>query len=398
MASLVKRANELEEEFVAIRRAIHSQPETAFQEFETCKRIEKELQSYGIEIKLSGEETGVIGLLRGALPGKTVALRADIDALPLDERTGLSFASTREGICHACGHDIHAAAMLACARLLSEYRDFLCGTVKFIFQPAEERLQGAQTVIQNGGLKDPKVDAIFAAHTWPDMPAGYIGVRKGSMMAGADRFRITIRAAGGHAAHPHKTADPVVVAGYLITQLQTIVSRELNPTEPAVITVGKLTAGTTANIIPSEAVLEGTVRTVSPETRTHIRASIERMATLMTQSLNAEAETEYVVGCPPLITTDALVDIVAESASQLLGPEYVLPLESLSMGSEDFAYYLDEIPGAFFRLGTYDERANSKLALHNPKLLFNERAIVTGAVTMCGVVFLYTGSDFSALL
>jgi len=392
------RAKELEEKFITIRRILHENPETAFEEVETSRLIERELRSCGIDCQPGGDKTGVVGVLNGAYPGKTAAVRADIDALPVQEQTGLPFASRRDGICHACGHDLHTAAVLAAARLLSERRDRLHGTVKFIFQPAEEQLAGARTILKSGCLEQPRVEAIFGLHTWPELSAGEIGVRKGAMMAGSDRFRIRIHAAGGHGAHPHKTADPVVAAAYLVTQLQTIVSREQKPTEPAVVTVGKLAAGTAANTIPTEAVLEGTMRTVSNEARRRIRDSIRRMATLTAQSLNTSADTEFTEGCPPLIPSEELTGLVEESAARLLGGEHVRELDSPSMGSEDFACYLQTVPGTFFRVGTGDERPESRLSLHSPRLVFNEQAILTGAVTLCGATCLYTGSEFGALL
>ena len=398
MTSLKQRAGELEDEYVGIRRTLHQYPETAFEEFKTTELIRRELERYGIETSENGDRTGIIGLLRGGHPGKVVALRADIDALKLEEHTGLPFTSRHPGICHACGHDLHTSALLACARLLGERRKDIHGMVKFIFQPAEESVGGAIGMISNGCLENPHVDAIFGEHTWPELPAGHIGVRKGVMLAGSDRFRISVHAKGGHAAHPHKTPDPVVVAAYIITQMQTIVSREIKPVEPAVVTVGKMTAGTASNIIPSEAVLEGTVRTIHDDTRTHIQQSIERIATLTAQSLGASARVEYWRGYNPTVSVDAMVDLVTESASRLLGKDKVTELPTTSMGGEDFSYYLEKVPGAYFRLGTIYENPDSALALHSSSLLFGEKAIMTGAVTMCGIVFLYTGSDFSTLL
>lgn len=398
MAGLIQRAGELEPEFIAIRREIHQNPETAFQEFKTTELIKKELEHCKIDISNNGDQTGVVGCLSGKYPGKVVALRADIDALKLTEMTGLPFSSRNSGVCHACGHDIHTAALLACARLLSERRNDLHGTVKFIFQPAEESEGGAKSIISNGFLENPKVGAVFGAHTWPEISGGHIGVRKGPMLAGSDQFRISVHAKGGHAAHPHKTADPIVVAAYIITQLQTIVSREIMPVEPAVITVGKMTAGTASNIIPSVAVLEGTVRTIHNDTRARIQESIERIATMTAQSLNASAQVEYWHKYDPTISVDAMVDLVIESATRLLGKEKIIELPTTSMGGEDFSYYLEKIPGAYFRLGTTDGHPESELSLHNSRLVFSEKAIMTGAITMCGIVFLYTDSDFTTLL
>ncbi len=395
MSAVLSVMKELEPEYIKIRRYLHQHPELSYNEVNTTEFIKQELTKYGIEVFNNGKFTGVIGVLNGSAPGKTIALRADIDALPVKENTGLEFASVNEGCCHACGHDLHMTTLLAAARLLSKYRHRLQGTVKFFFQPAEEKLGGSETIINNGFLED--VDAIFGIHTWPDVPGGSIGIKKGPMMAGSDSFKITITAPGGHAAHPHKTPDPIAAAAYMITQLQTIVARELNPLDSAVITVGKMTAGTAANIIPSEVVLEGSMRYLLPETRKKIHESIKRIAEGTAISLRVHAETEIISGCGPVIGTDELVNMVELSADKLLGTDKISILPAASMGSEDFSAYLAEKPGAFFRIGTGTDNPNSHLALHNGKLLFSEDAIAAGAVTLCGVAFLFTGSDFSAL-
>lgn len=395
MSAVLSVMKELEPEYIKIRRYLHQHPELSYNEVNTTEFIKQELTKYGIEVFNNGKFTGVIGVLKGFAPGTTIALRADIDALPVKENTGLDFASVNEGCCHACGHDLHMTTLLAAARLLSKYRHQLQGTVKFFFQPAEEKLGGSETIINNGFLED--VDAIFGIHTWPDVPGGSIGIKKGPMMAGSDSFKITITAPGGHAAHPHKTPDPIAAAAYMITQLQTIVARELNPLDSAVITVGKMTAGTAANIIPSEVVLEGSMRYLLPETRKKIHESIKRIAEGTALSLRVQAETEIISGCGPVIGTDELVDMVELSAGKLLGTDKISILPAASMGSEDFSAYLAKKPGAFFRIGTGTDNPNSHLALHNGKLLFSEDAIAAGAVTLCGVAFLFTGSDFSVL-
>lgn len=395
MQSLKQRMQEIEDVYIGLRRRIHQHPEIGFKEYETTKLIKQELASYGIEVYENGNCTGVIGVLKGDLPGKTVALRADIDALPVQEETGLPFASEVPGRCHACGHDIHMSTLLAAARLLSERKASLRGTVKFIFQPAEEKLNGSESIIQNGFLDD--VEAIFGAHTWPDVPGGSIGIKKGTMMAGSDAFKIRLTAKGGHAAHPHKTPDPIVAAAYMITQLQTITSRELNPLDSAVVTVGKLLAGTAGNVIPSEVVLEGTMRYLQYDTRKHIQESIKRITEGAALSMRVGSAVEFAAGGGPVIGTDALVDTVGDSVRSLLGEDHLYTLPAASMGSEDFARYLEKIPGAFFRLGTGDERPETHLPLHNGHLLFSEKAIASGAVTFCGIVYLYTGSDFSIL-
>ncbi len=395
MSAISTLMQKLEPEYIKIRRYLHQHPEISYKEFNTTEFIKLELSKYGIEVFNNGNYTGVIGVLKGSFPGKTVALRTDIDALPVQENSGLDFASVNEGCCHACGHDLHMTTLLAAARLLSEYKEHLHGTVKFFFQPAEEKLGGSETIINNGFLDD--VDTIFGVHTWPDVPGGSIGIKKGPMMAGSDSFKITITAPGGHAAHPHKTPDPIVAAAYMITQLQTIVARELNPLDSAVITVGKMTAGTAANIIPSEVVLEGSMRYLLPATRQQIHDSIKRIADGTALAMRVSAKTEIIPGCGPVIGTDELVDMIETSAGKLLGSDKISILPTASMGSEDFSAYLAKKPGAFFRIGTGDDRPQTHLPLHNGRILFNESAIAAGAVTFCGAVFLFTGSDFSVL-
>lgn len=395
MTAIEERMKALAPEYIEVRRALHRRPETAFEEVETTARIREELARCGIEVLPNGDDTGLVGILRGAEPGPVIALRADMDALPIQEESGLPFASEIPGRCHACGHDIHMATLLAAARLLSEYRAHLRGTVKFFFQPAEEKLGGARSLIAHGFLDD--VDAVFGAHTWPDTPGGSIGYRRGAMMAGSDTFRITIHAPGGHAAHPHKTPDPVAAAAYMITQLQTIVSRETAPLDSAVVTVGKMTAGTAANIIPSEVVLEGSLRYLLPETRAKIHESIRRIAAGTALSLRVEASVEILPGCGPVIGEDRLVDMIETAVTRLLGPEKADVLPTASMGSEDFAFYLEKKPGAFFRLGTGSDDPASRLPLHNSRIHFSEDAISAGAVAFCGIAFLATGSDLSVL-
>ena len=391
MKKLLHDAIRMEESFIAIRRQIHEAPETAYEEWKTTALIAEKLQSFGIEVMQDGNATGVVGVLRGARDGKTVALRADIDALPVSEMSGLPYASKTQGKCHACGHDLHTVAVLEAARLLSDRRDKLAGTVKFVFQPAEEQLNGAEAILERGLFQE--ADVIFGAHTWPELPVGTVGIQRGPMSAGADRFKITIHAAGGHAAHPEKTADPIIAAGYLITQLQMIVARELKATDAAVITVGKVSAGETYNTIPSEAVLEGTARYLSQEAHQRLQESVKRMADCAAESVGATATTEYYVACPLLKGTPDAVDTIERAAELVLGKENIVALTEPSLGSEDFACYLQRMPGAYIRIGTADERENSKLGLHNPALVFNEGAIAVGAATLCMAALLYTGSD-----
>lgn len=395
--SVRDRVRKNESEFIGIRRKIHENPELSFKEFETTKLIKAYLDDLGIENHPNGEDTGVIGILRGKKDGPVLALRADIDALKLTEKTGLPFASKNEGVCHACGHDLHTAVLLGTAKILKSYEDDLCGTVKFLFQPAEEGLGGSRSMIKNGALKNPVPKYILACHSWPEMPAGSIGVRYGAMLGASDTFKITVTGKGGHAAHPHKGIDPVVVAAYIITELQTIVSRRIAPVDSAVITVGHLEAGTVSNIIPNEAFMEGTVRTQDPTTRKKVAVYMEQLAVGTARAMGADAKVEYNFGVGPTISDHHIVDEISAAVTETLGAEHLLQVPHVSMGAEDFAFYLEKVPGALFRLGTYDDRPESKWALHNPSTLFAEEAIPTGVTAMVASVFKINGCDMSVL-
>jgi amidohydrolase len=327
--------------------------------------------------------------LKGDLPGKTIALRADMDALPLQEDTGLPFSSQNQGIAHSCGHDIHTAVLLGCARILNERKSALRGNVKFIFQPAEEKLSGAQQMIAAGVLKNPDIDAILALHCWPELPVGTVGLKKGAFMASSDSLDIVIKGRAGHAAHPHKSIDPIVIAGHVLTSLQTIISREVAPLDAAVITIGKINGGTAHNIIAASVEMSGTVRTISPALRARMPQMIERIVSKTAESMNGEAVVNYCPGTPPVINNDILLDLVDKAAAAALGRENIVYLESASMGGEDFAFYLEKVPGVIFRLGTANESPESRLALHNPKLIFDEKAIVTGMVALCEAALKY---------
>lgn len=397
MLSLLERIAAIEPELIGYRRQIHQHPEPGFEEKETTRLICQVLDEANIPYHSNGDKTGVIATLTGAKPGKVVALRADIDALKQTEQTGLEFSSQVPGVCHACGHDIHTATLMGAARVLSEYRDQLCGTIRFLFQPAEETLGGSRSMIENGALIDPPVDYLLAAHTWPDMPAGSVGVRKGGMLAASDHFVITVRGKSGHAAHPHRCIDPIVIGAHIITELQTIVSRRVAPVDSAVVSIGRLTAGNVSNVIPTEAVMEGTVRTLDAGTRENIRAWMEKMVTLTAEAMGGEAQLDYEYGVPPVSCDSYIVDCVSQAVTELLGPDKLLQVPTPSMGGEDFSFYMEKAPGAFIRLGTADERPESKGALHSPTTVFNEKAIATGVAALVGTAFLLTGTGLDPL-
>lgn len=379
ICELVER---IQSEMVAVRRHIHQHPELSGQEVLTSQLVAQQLIELGIETRHWDTKTGVIGLLKGASPGPTLALRADMDALKLQEETGERFSSANRGVAHACGHDIHTTVLLGCAKVLSAMRDVLPGNIKFIFQPAEETLGGARQMLEASVLEEPQVQAIFALHCWPDLPSGTIGLKKGPFMAASDSLKITIAGRAGHAAHPHKSIDPIIIAAHVLTSLQTLISREVAPLDSAVITIGKINGGTASNVIAGSVEMEGTVRTINPALRAEMPKMITRIASCTAESMRGAAKVEYLQGTPPVINDPDLVSLIERAADDIIGPDKVAYLETASMGGEDFAFYLEKVPGAMFRLGTANDEPSSRLALHNPKLTFDEQAIATGIKVM----------------
>ncbi len=360
---------ELETHLISIRRHLHQYPELSQQEFETTKFIKKWLQEGGIESRKTNLETGVFADIKGGKPGLTVALRADIDALPIEEKTGLSYASKRKGVMHACGHDFHTAALLGAAYLLKRNQSELCGTVRLLFQPAEEFGGGATQVIADGQLDG--VEAIIGLHNKPELPVGTIGLKEGPMMAAVDRFHVVLHGKGSHAAIPQNGKDPIVAAGHLITALQTVVSRNVSPLQSAVVSVTRITGGSTWNVIPAEIQLEGTIRTFDTAIREEVKETFNRIVNSIAAAFSQEADVKWVPGPPPLVNYQSITDIARKSAKQqslhVIDPEP-------SMAGEDFAYYLQQIPGAFAFFGT-----NGNEEWHHPAFTLDESAIIKAA-------------------
>lgn len=368
---------------VSLRRTLHRHPELSLKEVQTTALIRRELESYGIPILDAGLETGLIAELQGKKPGpgRRAAVRADIDALPVQEETGLDFASERAGICHACGHDLHTACVLLAARVLKEAEGEFSGTVRLMFQPAEENGCGARLMIEHGAM-EPRPDMVLGIHTWPDTPGGMIGVRPGSSHASSDTIIIRVKGKGGHGAHPYRCVDPIIVSAYLLTQLQSIISRELPMTEGGVLTFGMIRGGTAPNVIPGEVELQGTLRALDAQWRETMIASIRRIAQSCCQAMRAEAEVEVKEGLPVLFNTPEIIQDIRTAAHKVLGEDRVQELPAASPGSDDFAHYLAYAPGALFRMGTGNEDPASHIGLHNSRCLFDERGISTGAAVM----------------
>ena len=387
--SILKESTSLMEsilpEIVKIRHDLHQYPERRFNEIRTSNIIEQELQACGCKTNRI-TETGVIGMLEGVQPGKNVALRADIDALPIKETTGKEYASVNEFM-HACGHDGHTAILLGVAKVLAQMRERINGTVKFIFQPAEEGGLGAKIMCEQGALTNPDVDAVFGLHAWPDLQCGTIGIRKGQMLASQNRFSIVVKGKGAHGARPQEAVDSILIAARIVDALQAVVSRMTSPLNPAVVTIGSIHGGTAGNIIPEKVEMRGTIRNFDNETQNFIMASIEQIATHTAKSLGGEAEVTFDPGVPPTVNSPQMTDIVIRVAQNILESESVIEVERV-MGAEDFAFYLQEIPGAFFFLGLA-EKGQKPAPVHNSNFDFNDNAISVGIKMMIGTVFEY---------
>ncbi len=339
---------ELAEAVIALRRTFHQWPELGFQETRTSALVAEGLQALGMEVRTGIAQTGVLGILRGEGEGKTVLLRADMDGLPIEEASGAPYASKNHGIMHACGHDGHTAILLTVAQVLAQYRKQFSGTIKFAFQPAEELPPGgAKGMIEGGVLEDPRVDAVFGLHLWNSLPVGKIGVDEGPIMASVDRFDIVIKGVGGHGAYPHAGVDPIVVGSHLVTALQTLVSREVPPLAPVVVTVGKFQAGTAFNVIPSQAELSGTVRTVDAGIREEMPERLERIVRGITSGMRAEYTFNYAFGYPVTINDANRTRFARQVAGTIVGDTNVVSA-GMSMGAEDMSYFLQQCPAVIF--------------------------------------------------
>lgn len=363
---------------VALRHELHQYPEIRFEEHATSDRIAAFLDSHGIAYERGfAKGTGIVATVEGAQAGPTVALRADMDALEIEEQTNLPWASRIPQRMHACGHDGHMAVLCGASATLQAMRHSLSGRIKCIFQPAEEQAAGGRFIVQEGVLKD--VSRVFALHGWPTLPVGHVGVKAGAMMASADFFNIQIRGKGCHGADPASGIDPIVVAAHIVTALQTVVSREIDPWREAVVTVARIEAGFASNVIPEVARLEGTFRALNHEVRDHLRVAIERMATQVAAAFRASAtvrfgDTPY----PPLRTDPAITAFAKAVAETLPEVEKVHEFDHPFMTAEDFAFYLEEVPGTFLCLGTNPDGASTYPPLHSSRYDFTDTAIPVG--------------------
>jgi amidohydrolase len=367
-------------------------PELGFEEVETSKLVSGWLRQFGLEVKTGIAKTGVVGLLRGKEPGKTVAIRADMDALPIEELNQVSYASKIKGKMHACGHDAHVAILLGVPKFFSSHRHRIKGNIKWIFQPAEEGGGGGRIMVEEGILENPKVEAAFAAHVYPQLPVGRIGVYEREGLAAADRFMIKMIGKGGHAASPHLTKDPILATGHLITQLHSIVSRNINPLESGVITIGKVSGGTANNIIPDEVELWGTVRSLSAQVREALKSRIEQVTRGIAQSFGVDYRFNFEYGYPVLLNDPEMSKLVASACSMGIGRENVEVVKP-SMGGEDFAYYLEKVPGSFFRLGSRSEEKGIIHPYHSNLFDIDEEVLPFGVEMFVRIIDQFLGLE-----
>jgi hippurate hydrolase len=372
------------------RRHLHRHPELSFQEAETAALVAASLQEWGWEVTRGVGGHGVVGTLRQGSGTRSVALRADMDALPIPEATGRPWTSCRDGVMHACGHDGHTTMLLGAAQHLARTRRF-SGTVHLVFQPAEEagRNSGAQRMIADGLFERFPCDAIFGLHNQPGLAAGTFGFGAGPFMSASDGARITIHGRGGHAARPHQAVDPVFVAGSLVVALQSVVSRNVDPRQTAIVTVGALHAGSAANVIPDTAEMALSIRSFDPGVRDLLEQRIRALVTAHAEGYGARAEIEYERGYPVVVNSAEETDFARRVAEELVGPERVIHPFPPVTGSEDFAYYLLEKPGCFFRLGNGEDGA----MLHNPRYDFNDEILTVGAAFWTRLVERYLAVD-----
>lgn len=376
----------MKEEMTEWRRDIHAHPEIAFEEVRTSDLVAAKLEEWGVEVHRGIAKTGVVGVLRGrdgGASGKSIGLRADMDALPMQEENDVPYKSTNPGKFHGCGHDGHTTMLLGAAKYLAETRNF-AGTVNFIFQPGEEGGAGGQLMVQEGMFDRFPCDEVYGMHNWPALPAGEIAVVPGPIMAAADQFDITISAKGGHAAMPHYCNDPVIIAAQMVTAFQSLISRNADPLDAAVISVTQLHAGSAHNVIAEEATLGGTVRTFRPETQDMIQEGMERIGKGICQAFGAEFAFDYRRGYPATVNHEAQAALAAEIAAGVVGADNIRKNVEPVMGAEDFSFMLQKRPGAYLWLG--QAGGPSSCMVHNPRYDFNDEVLPVGASVFATMV------------
>jgi amidohydrolase len=390
-------AESLLPDLVALRRDIHREPELGLQNPKTLAKIKAALAGLPLEFREGPSTTGLIAILRGPANGRTVLLRGDMDALPLHEDTGLDYGSTIEGAMHACGHDTHVAMLVGAAKMLSARRDELSGTVMFMFQPGEEGHHGARFMLDDG-LIDPLPDAAFALHIMPNAPHGIFTGRAGALLASSDVLSITVKGAGGHASMPHDAVDPIPVACAIVSAIQTMITRTVSVFDPAVVTIAKISAGTTNNIIPETANMLGTIRTLSPYQRGHVAEELRRLAPAIAAAHNCTAEVEITPGFPVTLCDASAVAFGKRVVEDQFGAESWKTLDTPIMGAEDFAYVLEKVPGAMFFLGASHEGDDwrSCCGLHSNRMVLDDSVMARGAALHAALAERFLSEGFEA--
>lgn len=376
--SVKENVHVVSDKVVSLRRALHARPELGFEEEKTAALVSTTLKELGLQVTENvGGSTGVVGLLEGDKPGKTIALRADMDALPIQEVADVPYRSRVPGVMHACGHDAHVAMLLGTAEVLSKFKKGLKGNVKFIFQPGEEGKGGGKVMVESGVLEAPRVDAIFALHVWPELPLGTVGYRHGTIMASSDHFRLVVEGKSAHGASPHHSIDALLIGSMVVQALQTIVSRNLSPVEPGVISIGSFHSGSSYNVIPGKAELMGTVRAANRETAEVFRHLIEERIHGIVSGMGGSYQLVYDVGYPPTINDSDMTVLLKEVAAGVVGDENLYHMPAPSMCGEDFSFYLQRVPGSYFYLGVGPNEPDQGFpGLHHPSFDFCDANIL----------------------
>ncbi|MFC5713888.1 M20 family metallopeptidase [Thalassorhabdus alkalitolerans] len=374
---------EIEETLIEYRRYFHENPELSQEEEHTSKTIQKFLDEHDIPYETGFATHGILAIIEGEKEGKTIALRGDMDALPIDEKTGLPYASKKEGVMHACGHDAHTAMLMGVALILKKKQDKLPGKVLLVFQPAEELspIGGAEDMMKDGVFSKHKPDAIFAQHAQPELEVGEVGVLSGPVQANSDRFKITIKGEGGHASKPHQGKDAIVVAGQVISDLQTIISRSVDPLESAVLTLGEIHGGKRYNVLPGEVTIEGTLRTYKDDVKETARSRMEDILSGLEEAMGVTIQLEYLDGYPAVVNSKEWEETLRSSVEKIVGQKS-MPEVQPSLGGEDFGRFLEEYPGFFYWIGTAIPGRERQKPLHDEEFEFNEDTLVPGTEIM----------------
>ena len=387
-ADFKAEAEALREQLVAWRRDFHMHPELAFQEHRSASVIADQLRELGYQVQTGVAKTGVVALLEGQRPGPVVMVRFDMDALPITEENETDYVSQNLGVMHACGHDAHMAMGLGVATLMAQRRDEMSGTLKLVFQPAEEGANGAEEMVKDGVLENPRPDVFLATHVWNETPVGLIAVSPGAIMAAAEMWNCTVRGKGGHGALPHLTVDPIVATAQIVTALQTVVSRNVSPLEEAVVAVGAVHGGNAFNVTPPQVEMTGTIRTYDPATRETVLRRVREVIEGVAAACGATAELEIIPLTPAVVNDAAVAEVVRAAAGAVVGPENVSSGER-TMGSEDAALFMQEVPGCYFFLGSANAERGLDAPHHNPRFDFDEDVLPLGVAVLMQAVAHY---------